>query len=93
MKNVQGLITLTVAACLVSMATSRPLFLGPAVTGATLTLADGLILTGAAGTLLELTTPQLILGGLAAKALALQGLVLASSAQDRKQTQTRRRIP
>ena len=92
MKNVQGLITLTVAACLVSMATSRPLFLGP-VTGATLTLADGLILTGAAGTLLELTTPQLILGGLAAKALALQGLVLASSAQDRKQTQTRRRIP
>ena len=81
------------------MATSRPLILGPAVTAATFTLADGLALTlapataGAAATTLAFTTPQLVLGGLAAKTLAVQGLLLASSAQDRKQTQTRRRIP
>ena len=83
------------------MASSKPLFLGPAVTGATFTLAEGLVLTlapataaAAAGTL-AFTTPQLILGGLAAKTLALQGLVLASLAQDQKQDQkqTRRRRP
>ena len=78
------------------MATSRPLILGPAVTAATFTLADGLALTlapataGAAATTLAFTTPQLVLGGLAAKTLALQGLMFASLAQDQKQTRQNR---
>ena len=78
------------------MATSRPLILGPAVTAATFTLAEGLALTfapataGAAATTLAFTTPELVLGGLAAKTLALQGLMFASLAQDQKQTRQNR---
>ena len=71
------MIALTVAICLVSMATSQPIFLLDPITAASFTTAAGLGLTAASGATLTVPTSTLVLGGLAAKKLALLKLLAA----------------
>ena len=71
----QGLIAVTLAVCLVSMASAQPLLL-PAGATAAFTTAGGLVLTSAAGTVTTIPTSSLILGKLAvAKKLAILKLL------------------
>ena len=67
----QGLFAVTLAVCLVSMTVAQPIvFLDP-LTAASFTTAGGLVLTSAAGSTATIPTGALVLGGLAAKKLAL----------------------
>ena len=75
MSTLQGLIAVTLAVCLVSMASAQPLLL-PAGATAAFTTAGGLVLTSAAGTVTTIPTSSLILGKLAvAKKLAILKLL------------------
>jgi len=66
-----GLFAVTLAVCLVSMTVAQPIvFLDP-LTAASFTTAGGLVLTSAAGSTATIPTGALVLGGLAAKKLAL----------------------
>ena len=68
----QGLLYVSLAACLMSLTIGQPLFFGEPVSTA-FTAAGGLVVTGvtSGATLASIPTGALILGGLAAKKIAL----------------------
>merc|ERR1712110_934366 len=82
--KVMGLFAVTFAVCLLSMTVAQPLFFLPeAIATATFTSAGGLVLAGATGTVLAtIPTSSIILGGLAAKKLALLKILAAQQEQE-----------
>ena len=70
--SLQGLFAVSLAACLMSLTIGQPLFFGEPVSTA-FTTAGGLVVTGvtSGATLASIPTGALVLGGLAAKKLAL----------------------
>merc|ERR1712223_936562 len=78
--KVMGLFAVTLAVCLVSMTVAQPIvFLDP-LTAASFTTAGGLVLPSAAGSTATIPTGALVLGGLAAKKLALLKILEAQQA-------------
>ena len=71
----QGLFAVTFAVCLLSMTVAQPVFLLDPLSTATFTTAGGLVLTAASGATATIPTGTLVLGGLAAKKLALLKLL------------------
>merc|ERR1712062_258327 len=77
--KVMGLFAVTLAACLMSMTIGQPLFFPEPVSTA-FTTAGGLVVTGvtSGATLASIPTGALVLGGLAAKKLALVKILESS---------------
>jgi len=76
-----GFFAITLAVCLVSMTVAQPIFLLDPLSAASFTTAGGLVLTAASGATATIPTGALVLGGLAAKKLALLKILEAQQNQ------------